>query len=179
MNCKHSFTHKDTETRAVMRTWHRHMLLITSSQNVTYITEETNNSITDWSPAVSFYIRVNAKPHDSGHPWVGILVYNSPRWLPRSRDLSRHTFRANVFSVCHQLKRFVWRMKAALIRMWFNMNFKIQGSFYSLPLQKKKKCLWCFYFGESLIPLWLNWDILVPRDPTDLEILAWSELCFE
>ncbi len=137
MNCKHSFsfTHKDTETRAAMRTWHRHMLLITSSQNVTYITKTANNSITGWGPAVSFYIKVNAKPHHSGPTWVGILVAQFSTVTPsQSWPFSAHVQGQRV--LCHQPKRFFWWMKAALIRMGFNMNCKRYGSFYSLLLQK-------------------------------------------
>lgn len=145
MNCKHSFTHKDTETRAAMRTWHQHMLLITSSQNVTSITEATNNSITGWSPAVSLYIRVNAKPHDSGHQWVGILVYNSPWWLPRSRDLSRHTLRANVFSAISQKDLFGgWKLHSSGCDLTWIFQFKAA---FTHCRYRTKICVMFFFWG--------------------------------
>lgn len=149
MNCKHSFsfTHKDTETRAAMRTWHRHMLLITSSQNVTYITKTANNSITGWGPAVSFYIKVNAKPHHSGPTWVGILVRNSPRWLPRSRDLSLRMFRANVFSAISQKD--------------FFGGWKLHSSGWDLTWIVKDMAAFtlCWYRNKKVFVLFFFWGV--------------------
>lgn len=129
-----------------MRTWHRHMLLITSRQNVTYITKTANNAIT--GPAVSFYIRVNAKPHHSVSTWVGILACNSPQWLPRSRDLSRRMFRANVFSAISQ-------------KFFFFGGWKLHSSGYDLTWIVKDTAAFtlCWYRNKSVLVLFFFWGV--------------------